>query len=208
MWYPCLISKETLVINHIAKEYKPPMSIPIKKKGLKKTQANSFTSRSKGLKRNMEKGHTTLKIPVIAKASLLPTAQMKNRLKAVGNCRRQASLNLQRISKQKRLNKGFSDENDDTGDYWVANDDQVVHIHATPRYYLFDPRVCAPPFQKFDREFWSILKKVITEHRPPSAPGMPVQAQPKPPPERSTAKKDTENGTIRFILPSVWPFAS
>ena len=34
MWYPCLISKETMIINHIAKEYKPPMSIPIKKKGL------------------------------------------------------------------------------------------------------------------------------------------------------------------------------
>ena len=32
MWYPCLISKETMIINHIAKEYKPPMSIPTKKR--------------------------------------------------------------------------------------------------------------------------------------------------------------------------------
>ena len=36
MWYPCLISKETMIINHIAKEYKPPMSIPTKKRGLKR----------------------------------------------------------------------------------------------------------------------------------------------------------------------------
>ena len=90
----------------------------------------------------------------------------------------------------------------------MVNDDQVVRIHVAPRYHLFDPEVCAPPIQKFDREFWSILKKVITEHRPPSAPGMPVQAQPKPPPERSKAKKDSENMSTQFMLQSSWPFAS
>ena len=27
----------------------------------------------------------------------------------------------------------------------MVNDDQVVRIHVTPRYHLFDPEVCAPP---------------------------------------------------------------
>ena len=71
------------------------------KKGTEKTLAKVFSSQSRGLKRDMEKTHTTLKNPATAKASLLPTLQMKNRLIAVGNRRRQASLNLQRISEQK-----------------------------------------------------------------------------------------------------------
>ena len=45
----------------------------------------------------------------------------------------------------KRLNKDFLDEEEDTEDYWVVNEDQVVRIHVAPRYHLFDPQMCPPP---------------------------------------------------------------
>ena len=44
------------------------------------------------------------------------------------------------------LENDFLGKEEDTEDFWVVNSDRVVRTHATPRYHLFDPNRCSPPF--------------------------------------------------------------